>query len=597
MALCVASVNLSSCVKNGDNGNKPSGPRPSECKPGDDFYTYANAEWLESIEGADPQKTYGFYEDVVATSDKRIESVKAAMSEYKLLKKTAANNHKNADAAMQLAEEVTKELLNVESREDIYVAFGRAIRMGVSSIATLHTGICREDNTFGYYFLPPVSDMEGAVESSRHVASKRLSRYMPSTRSGKTTIDYVLEGIGLDPKYYLHSEISDEIVAILEQVDEKELLKNIGEATLMELVGYCTDEYAYGCSGGVARNVQEYLDMYIDEHLGYYISYYYSKKYPTDSVEAAFAALGDEIVASFRERLEHNEWLSPATRQAAIEKLECVGRYYGTPKKWPLTEMLQLEGKLLVADVLKVMESRSKIIESLLGKSLNEYLPIHYMCYSPFDSIYSYTVNAFYDSAINSFYVLPAFMQEPIYAADMDECKMYAIIATTIGHEITHGFDQTGATYDKYGEQKNWWTEGDAAKFAELNALRAANVSTHEIMPGMPANGEQTVTEDVADLGGFNTAYDLWVNKLKERGVTGDELIEQKKKFFLCYAAIYSEKMPAAEMIERAEKDVHSAGHIRINSVVQHIDDWYELFDVVEGDALYLAPEQRITIW
>jgi putative endopeptidase len=142
-----------------------------------------------------------------------------------------------------------------------------------------------------------------------------------------------------------------------------------------------------------------------------------------------------------------------------------------------------------------------------------------------------------------------------------------------------------------------WWTASDAAKFAELNARRAENVSTHEVLPGMKANGVQTVTEDVADLGGFNIAYDLWVNKLKDRGLEGEALNDMKRQFFIDFAVQYSEKLPVADMVERAKVDRHSAGHIRINSVVQHIDDWYELFDVTEGDALYLAPEQRITIW
>ena len=188
-------------------------------------------------------------------------------------------------------------------------------------------------------------------------------------------------------------------------------------------------------------------------------------------------------------------------------------------------------------------------------------------------------------------------MIEPAYSAAMDECQLYATWGTMIGHEITHGFDKRGATFDKNGESNNWWTESDAAKFAELNARRVANVSSYEVLPGVQANGEQTVVEDVADLGGFNIAYDLWVNKLTECGVKGDELKEMKKQFFLHYAIKHREKLSDEDMIKRAEQDVHSAGHIRINSVVQHIDDWYEIFDVKEGDALYLAPEERITIW
>ena len=113
----------------------------------------------------------------------------------------------------------------------------------------------------------------------------------------------------------------------------------------------------------------------------------------------------------------------------------------------------------------------------------------------------------------------------------------------------------------------------------------------------MQANGEQTVTEDVADLGGVNIAYDLWVKTLEERGVTGEELNEQKRAFFINYAMVFRQEYPESYIRNLVTWDVHSVGHIRINSVVQHIDDWYELFDVEEGDALYLAPEDRITIW
>ena len=134
-------------------------------------------------------------------------------------------------------------------------------------------------------------------------------------------------------------------------------------------------------------------------------------------------------------------------------------------------------------------------------------------------------------------------------------------------------------------------------KFTTLNDRRAANVSTYEVVPGLQTDGTKTVGEDVADLGGVCISYDAWTNHLEECGVSGEELLEQKRAFFRYFAKVYRERLPEKNMIERAEKDNHSAGHIRINSVVQHIDEWYELFDVQEGDALYLAPKERITIW
>ena len=188
-------------------------------------------------------------------------------------------------------------------------------------------------------------------------------------------------------------------------------------------------------------------------------------------------------------------------------------------------------------------------------------------------------------------------MMEPACSNDIAEVEIYATLGSVTGHEITHGYDKTGSTFDKYGKVNNWWDPEDLAKFTALNERRIANVSTYEIIPGLPSKADLTVGEDVADLGGVSIAYDLWCDILEERGVQGEELKEQKRAFFLNYAKLFFEKHPDSFMIERAKNDVHSPGHIRINSVVQHFDDWYELFDVQEGDALYLAPEDRLNIW
>ena len=601
-SLMLATVNFAACKKSEANNDQ----LLPEVNPGDDFYTYANAEWLKSLEGSEPQEWQGFLYDIARANSAKVQVVMEAMPEYKALKQAGANREKNLEASVLLVEEIASSLLaDATTKEEAYIAIGKAIRLGIPSIATLHTARCLEDNTLGFYFMLPypkeeeesVSGVHSTTATDYHVASKRLSRYVQDTRSGKTTIDYILEGIGLDPKHYLYDDITTDFVAELEQIDTKEILKNIGDAVLAELLCYCSDDYARQYTEGEVNSVEEYISRSLQYDLGYYISYYFSQAYPTDSAEPAFCALGDELIASFRKRLESNQWLSPATQQAAIEKLDHMGKHYGTPKRWPAADLPQLKGELLVADVLDLRQSRYNTIKSLLGKSADEYFPIFYIFYSPDEPIFTYTANAFYDAAYNAFYVLPAYMLEPAYTTAMDECQLYATWGMTIGHEITHGFDLRGATYDKNGDKNNWWTEGDAAKFAELNALRIANISSHEILPGVQAYGEQTVVEDVADLGGFNIAYDYWVNKLKERGIKGDELKEMKRAFFLHFATMYSEKLPDNDMLARAASDVHSAGHIRINGVVQHIDDWYELFDITETDALYLAPEDRITIW
>ena len=150
LSLCVASVNLSSCAKNNVNGGNTSTTKPSDCKPGEDFYSFANAEWLESIKDADPQGYYGWGHDIDAQIQEQVEAIKENMPAYKTLYQGVANRKKNFDASVQYIIDLVQGMFNeVETKEEAYVAFGKAIRMGIPSAATLLTGVCQEDNTIG----------------------------------------------------------------------------------------------------------------------------------------------------------------------------------------------------------------------------------------------------------------------------------------------------------------------------------------------------------------------------------------------------------------------------------------------------------------
>jgi putative endopeptidase len=359
---------------------------------------------------------------------------------------------------------------------------------------------------------------------------------------------------------------------------------------------YCADGAAKELSDGEYSSVADYLDKTLDYDLGYIKAYHYCNTYPTTESKETIANMGSEIISTFRTRIENSSWLSGATIAAAIDKLDNMGMNYGEPIEWPYTESLEFDTEILVDNILTIKTLRNKVIGSILGKHYADYVSIIAM-YSDTQPLFPFSVNAFYMPSVNAFNILPSLMMEPAYNANAEEAELYATLGFTIGHEITHGYDKGGSTYDKYGNVSNWWTDEDLAKFTALNERRIANVATFEVIPGYLAKAEATVREDVADLGGFAITYNLWCDILEERGLQGEELNEQKRAFFLKYASLFFEKHPESYMIKRLKDDTHSAGHIRINSVVQHIDDWYELFDVKEGDALYLAPEDRIVIW
>ena len=332
--------------------------------------------------------------------------------------------------------------------------------------------------------------------------------------------------------------------------------------------------------------------------MGYFTSYQYTQNFVKQQTKNEFAVLGRNLANSFSNRLTANSWLTESTISAAVEKLSNMTMCFGSPNKWTESPMPQCSGELLLEDVLTIKSARYDALESLLGKDINEYLANFFMFeYNDGGTIYPYICNASYNTTYNTVYFLAPFMMAPAYTPDMEEVELYATLGVILSHEITHGFDKDGALYDKTGQKNDWWAAGDMAKFEALNQKLIACYNKFEVTPGLATNGEMTITEDVADLGGFNIAYDYWVDLLQKRGITGEELDNQKRLFFYHYAKMYAEKMPVQDMIDRAAEDIHSAGHIRVNGVVQHIDDWYELFDVTEGDALYLAPEERVTIW
>lgn len=614
-SLVVASVGVTSCHKdNADNTPtlpeepQPENPQPeeSELKAGDNFYTYANAEWLESLEGANPAGYYGWFADINETNNEKLNAIMNNMPEYAAIDSSIEKLEENFDEAVAFITEVVTELVgDIKTKEDAFVAFGRAIGMGINDFGTITTAICYDDNTIGYSIHFPIAGEEEAsiAKSVKNIFGhttpkvERLKRYVSGTRSQSTVIDHILEGIGLDPQYYLHNSAYDEAFEALEDFTVEELKANITEGVVTALVAYTSDENVAACTDGKYKTVEDFIDGTIEFDLGYFTSYNYCNTYVTEEVQNTFAALGSDLIATFRNRLENNKWLSAATIEAAVEKLDYMQMDYGAPRTWTITEPLEMEGELLVADVLEAKAGRLSVIESVLGEEVVNHIPLLIMYCSPTETFYPYVVNAFYMTEVNAFFILPSLMMEPAYSPNNAEVTLYATLGCITGHEMTHGYDKTGAVFNKYGKFENWWTSEDSAKFAALNELRAANVSTYEILPGLQANGEQTVTEDVADLGGVNIAYDLWVKTLEERGVTGEELNEQKRAFFINYAMVFRQEYPESYIRNLVTWDVHSVGHIRINSVVQHIDDWYELFDVEEGDALYLAPEDRITIW
>ena len=283
------------------------------------------------------------------------------------------------------------------------------------------------------------------------------------------------------------------------------------------------------------------------------------------------------------------------TKNSALEKLKKMTFLVGKSDSWHEEGIPQLAGKSLYEDMALVRKSQNDLRHVLLSKLPKD--EIGNFCY--LDGFSISAVNAFYYPYCNSVFVLPNIILPPFYDESQSDAMLYALVAV-FGHEITHGFDDEGALFDAVGRFKNWWTVSDQMAFKEKTDLL---VDCYNHLPlfvdsdGYHVNGEQTLGENIADLGGLEMSLQVYEEKLKEQGFYGEELVKQEKRFFQAYANIWRAKLSDDYLMNMYGGDVHAPSFARVNGCTMNCDRWYELFDVKWGDMNYLKPEKRARIW
>ena len=207
------------------------------------------------------------------------------------------------------------------------------------------------------------------------------------------------------------------------------------------------------------------------------------------------------------------------------------------------------------------------------------------------------TVNAYYNPTTNEICFPAGILQYPFFDMNADDAFNYGAIGVVIGHEMTHGFDDQGRQFDKDGNLKDWWTEEDAKKFEERANVLVDFFNAIEVAPGVKANGQMTLGENIADHGGLQLAYQAFKNATKENPLKEKEGLNAEQRFFLAYAGVWAGNIRPEEILNRTKTDVHSLGKWRVNGALPHINAWYEAFNIQESDSLFLPQEQRASIW
>lgn len=327
----------------------------------------------------------------------------------------------------------------------------------------------------------------------------------------------------------------------------------------------------------------------VEGAMGEAVGRIYVEKHFPPTAKQAMDELVANLIEAYRQSIQTLEWMGEDTRNRALDKLAKFTPKIGFPAKWRDYSALTIDPTDLVGNVRAAALFEFNRELGKIGTPIDR------------DEWFMtpQTINAYYNPGFNEIVFPAAILQFPFFDAERDAAANYGAIGAVIGHEIGHGFDDQGSKFDGDGRLEDWWTAADRAAFEkrtgslieQYDALAPAQVPEHHV------NGALTIGENIGDLGGLGIAWKAYLLSLGGEeppvidGLTGAE------RFFLSWAQAWQQKGRDEEVIRLLAIDPHSPNEFRCNQIVRNIDAFYETFEVVEGDALWLAPDERVTIW
>lgn len=321
--------------------------------------------------------------------------------------------------------------------------------------------------------------------------------------------------------------------------------------------------------------------------LGEVVGQMYVEKYFPAAAKERMVNLVKNLQTALGERIQAQEWMSDSTKAVAAEKLAAFHVKVGYPDKWKDYSSLEIKKDSYWANVCRASEWAVRDMYSRVGKPVDkdEWL------------MTPQTVNAYYNPSTNEICFPAAILQYPFFDMNADDAFNYGAIGVVIGHEMTHGFDDQGRQFDKNGNLCDWWAAGDAERFNERAQVMVDFFNNIEVLPGLKANGQLTLGENLADHGGLNVAYLAYRNATKDAPLGVVDGFTADQRFFLAYVALWAGNIREEAIRQYTKSDPHSLGEWRVNGALPHIQAWYDAFGITDKDPMYIAPEKRVNIW
>lgn len=327
----------------------------------------------------------------------------------------------------------------------------------------------------------------------------------------------------------------------------------------------------------------------VSDRLGEAIGKMYVERHFPESSKKRMLELVHNLQTALAQRIDEATWMGDATKAQAKDKLSNFIVKIGYPDKWKNYDGLQ------VNDSLSLYENLCNIsrwaTDEYIAKRVNKKVDKTLWQMTP------QTINAYYDPSTNEICFPAAILQPPFFDPNADDAVNYGAIGGVIGHEMSHGFDDQGSQFDKYGNQRNWWTAQDKKNFDARTKVLADWFSSFEVLPGMKVNGKQTLGENIGDNGGLNISFRALQNSMKEHPLAVKDGFTPEQRFFLAWGRVWASNMTDEVVKYLLTVDVHSPNYARVNAALPMIDAWYKAFNVKKGDKMFVPKNKRAHVW
>ena len=327
----------------------------------------------------------------------------------------------------------------------------------------------------------------------------------------------------------------------------------------------------------------------VEGALGMAVGKMYVEKYFPESSKKRMEELVKNLQQALRQRIAQQTWMTEETKRQAYEKLDAFYVKIGYPDQWIDYSALNIDETLSYYE--NLVRATQFMSHYYIDKRVNKRTDRTEWLMKP------QTINAYYNPTTNEICFPAGILQPPFFNAEADDACNYGAIGVVIGHEMTHGFDDQGSQFDKDGNLKNWWTEADKENFKKRTDVMRRFFDQVEVLPGLNANGQLTLGENIADHGGLNIAFQALQNAMKTHPLPSKDSFTPEQRFFLSYGLIWANNIREEMLRKQVQTDPHSPARWRVNGALPHIEAWYKAFNISKKDPLYVPPKERVDVW